>query len=74
MKKRAPFRKKSVDRGEAEKDKITCHYYKKEEHIKIECPKLRENLKAKKKALVTTWSDSEESSSEDEHQECANLY
>ena len=49
-----PPRKKLVDRNEAEKDRVTCHYCKKGGHIKTECPKLRENPKAKKKVLVAT--------------------
>ena len=58
---------KMVDRGEIEKDGVVCYKCKKIGHFRIECPKLRENLKMKKKALVATWSDSEESSSEDEY-------
>ena len=62
-KKRIAPRKKYVDRSEVEKGRITCYHCKKEGHIRIECPKLRGNPKAKKKALVATWSDNEESSS-----------
>ena len=72
MKRLAP-RKKLVDRSRTEKDALVCHKSKKIGHIRIDYPKLRENLKTKKKVLVATWSNSKESSSEDEHQECANL-
>ena len=72
-KKRVAPRKKVVDRGETEKVGMVCYKCKKVGHLRIECPKFRKNPKIKKKALVATCSDSKESSSEDEHQECANL-
>ena len=67
-KKRADPRKRFVDRGETEKSKMVCHKCNKVGYIKIDCPRLREKPKTKKKALMAMWGDSEESSSEDEHQ------
>ena len=72
-KKRASSRKKFIDRGKIEKGGVVCHNCNKVGYIRMDYPKLREKPKAKKKALVATWSDSEESSFDDEHQECTNL-
>ncbi|KAH9802698.1 hypothetical protein KPL71_001497 [Citrus sinensis] len=50
---------------------ITCYECKKPGHIRPECPLLN---KFKKKAMVATWDDSdEETSDEDEQQEMTNL-
>ncbi|KAH9744421.1 Integrase catalytic domain-containing protein [Citrus sinensis] len=50
---------------------ITCYECKKPGHIRPECPLLN---KLKKKAMVATWDDSdEETSDEDEQQEMTNL-
>ena len=67
QKKRVAPKKKMVDRGEIEKDGMVCYKCKKIGHLRIECPKFRKNPKMKKKALVAIWSNSEESSSQDEH-------
>ncbi|KAH9698132.1 hypothetical protein KPL71_023896 [Citrus sinensis] len=53
------------------KEPITCYECKKPGHIRPECPLLN---KFKKKAMVATWDDSdEETSNEDEQQEMTNL-
>ncbi|KAH9657681.1 hypothetical protein KPL70_023179 [Citrus sinensis] len=53
------------------KEPITCYECKKPGHIRPECPLLN---KLKKKAMVATWNDSdEETSDEDEQQEMTNL-
>ncbi|KAH9780463.1 hypothetical protein KPL71_008084 [Citrus sinensis] len=53
------------------KEVIKCYECKKPGHIRSECPLLN---KLKKKAMVATWDDSEEETSDDEeHQEMANL-
>ena len=72
-KKRKAPRRKIVDRGEIEKDVVMCYKCKKIGHFRSKCPKLKKNLKMKNKSLVATWSDSEESSYEDDLQECINL-
>ncbi|KAH9677495.1 hypothetical protein KPL71_025392 [Citrus sinensis] len=53
------------------KEPITCYECKKPGHIRPECPLLN---KLKKKAMVATWDDSdEETSDEDKQQEMTNL-
>ncbi|KAH9686777.1 Integrase catalytic domain-containing protein [Citrus sinensis] len=53
------------------KEVIKCYECKKLGHIRSECPLLN---KLKKKAMVATWDDSEEETSDDEeHQEMTNL-
>ncbi|KAH9697694.1 Integrase catalytic domain-containing protein [Citrus sinensis] len=53
------------------KESITCYECKKPGHIRPECPLLN---KLKKKAMVATWDDSdEETSDEDDQQEMTNL-
>ncbi|KAH9669581.1 Integrase catalytic domain-containing protein [Citrus sinensis] len=53
------------------KEVITCYECKKSGHIRSECPLIN---KLKKKAMVATWDDSEEDSSDDERsQEVSNL-
>ncbi|KAH9770106.1 hypothetical protein KPL71_012261 [Citrus sinensis] len=53
------------------KEVITCYECKKPGHIRSECPL---NNKLKKKAMVATWDDSEEDSSDEEwSQEVSNL-
>ncbi|KAH9780749.1 Integrase catalytic domain-containing protein [Citrus sinensis] len=53
------------------KESITCYECKKSGHIRPECPFLN---KLKKKAMVATWDDSdEETSDEDDQQEMTNL-
>ncbi|KAH9792972.1 hypothetical protein KPL71_004365 [Citrus sinensis] len=53
------------------KELIKCYECKKLGHIRTECPLLN---KLKKKAMVATWDDSDEETSDDEeHQEMTNL-
>ncbi|KAH9657542.1 hypothetical protein KPL70_023124 [Citrus sinensis] len=53
------------------KEVIKCYECKKSGHIRTECPLLN---KLKKKAMVATWDDSDEETSDDEeHQEMTNL-
>ena len=53
------------------KEVITCYECKKPDHIRSECPLIN---KLKKKAMVVTWDDSEEDSSDEEGlQEVSNL-
>ncbi|KAH9658003.1 hypothetical protein KPL70_023317 [Citrus sinensis] len=53
------------------KEVITCYECKKPDHIRSECPFIN---KLKKKAMVATWDDSEEASSDEEgSQEVSNL-
>ncbi|KAH9801518.1 hypothetical protein KPL71_001066 [Citrus sinensis] len=53
------------------KEVIKCYEYKKPGHIRTECPILN---KLKKRAMVATWDDSDEETSDDEeHQEMTNL-
>ncbi|KAH9704832.1 Integrase catalytic domain-containing protein [Citrus sinensis] len=53
------------------KEVITCYECKKPDHIRSECPLIN---KLKKKAMVATWDDSEEDSSDEEgSQEVSNL-
>ncbi|KAH9770422.1 hypothetical protein KPL71_012370 [Citrus sinensis] len=53
------------------KELIKCYKCKKLGHIRTECPLLN---KLKKKAMVATWDDSDEETSDDEeHQEMTNL-
>ena len=53
------------------KEVITCYECKKPGHIRSECPLIN---KLKKKAMVATWDDSEEDSSDEERlQEVSNL-
>ncbi|KAK9232890.1 hypothetical protein WN943_023138 [Citrus x changshan-huyou] len=53
------------------KEQISCYECKKPGHIWSECPLLN---KFKKKAMVATWDDSDEETSDDEkHQEMTNL-
>ena len=60
-------RKKIMDRGEIEKEKEFMTYYecKKLGYFRVECPLLKKEFRKKRKAFMTTWSDSGESSSED---------
>ena len=46
---------------------MICYECKKVGHMKSGCPQPKKSIKKKKKALVATWSDSKESSSDEEH-------
>ncbi|CAA0827393.1 Unknown protein [Striga hermonthica] len=76
FKKDRRFHKKKIQdfskRKEQKKDaetSITCFECHQPGHIKANCPKLKKDRKFKKKAMVATWSDSEDSSSS-EDEEC----
>ena len=52
---------------EKDKDVPICFEYKKSGYFKMDCPQLKKSSrKFKKKAMMATWSDSEDSSSEEE--------
>ena len=62
---------KNFKNQKEKKESITCYECKKLGHIRSKYPRLN---KLKKKALVATWDDSnEETSDDDEHQEMTNL-
>ena len=74
------MRKRPPTKGEHSKEKdkeqpLICYECKKPGYFKSECPQLKKDLKKyKKKAMMATWSDSDESSSEEEDShEQANL-
>ncbi|PKA66175.1 hypothetical protein AXF42_Ash018465 [Apostasia shenzhenica] len=74
MRKKGKFTryKKSGLNKEIKKNDIKCYECKEFGHIKPNCPLLKK--KKKKKAMVATWSDSDQSSNENEEQiETANL-
>ena len=50
-----------------------CYECNKLGHLRAECPQPSKKHKRKKKALMATWSDSEESLSKDDEHECTNL-
>ena len=71
--KKSGERRKSRDlkNRKEKKETIKCYECKKPDHIRTECPLLN---KLKKKAMVATWDDSDEETSDDEeHQEMTNL-
>ncbi|KAH9765776.1 hypothetical protein KPL70_001961 [Citrus sinensis] len=71
--KKSGERRKSRDlkNRKEKKELIKCYECKKLGHIRTECPLLN---KLKKKAMVATWDDSDEETSDDEeHQEMTNL-
>ena len=84
MKKKRPnFRKRPFSKGEISKDREkdkdkeqpTCFKCKKLDHFKVDCSLLKKSSKRmKKKAMIATWSDSEDSSSDEEAQKIVNLY
>ena len=73
------MRKKPPTKGEHSKKKdkqsLICYECKKPGHFRSECPQLKKGPKKyKKKAMMATWSRSDESSSEEENSnEQANL-
>ena len=79
-KKKQGMRKRPPTKGEYSKEKdkdqpLICYECKKLRHFKSECPQLKKDPKKyKKKAMMATWSGSDESSSEEEDSnEQANL-
>ncbi|GAV62592.1 UBN2 domain-containing protein, partial [Cephalotus follicularis] len=63
------------DSSKSDKDEkeVICYEWNKPGHIRPYCPKLK-NKKDKKKAMIATWSDNHDSSSdEDENEEIANI-
>ena len=74
------MRKRPPTKGEHSKEKdkeqpLICYEYKKPGYFRSECPQLKKGPKKyKKKTMIATWSDSDESSSEEEDShEQANL-
>ena len=79
-KRRQGMRKRPPTKGKHSKEKdkeqpLICYECKKPKHFRSECPQLKKGPKKyKKKAMMATWSDSDESSSEEEDShEQANL-
>ena len=61
------------ERGERQRrEQIVCYECKKPGHIKYDCPLLKIG-RSKKKAMKATWDDSDESESEKEDNEVANM-
>ena len=71
-KRKQGMRKRPPTKGEHSKEKdkdqpLICYECKKLGHFKSECPQLKKGSKKyKKKAMIATWSESDESSSEEE--------
>ncbi|GAV64533.1 zf-CCHC domain-containing protein/UBN2 domain-containing protein, partial [Cephalotus follicularis] len=69
--------KASKDNESEEEDMallIICYECDKSGHIRPDCPKLKKKDKIKKKTMIATWSDIDESSSDDEEsEEAANI-
>ncbi|GAV62229.1 hypothetical protein CFOL_v3_05753 [Cephalotus follicularis] len=71
-----PFKKFHSNKGESSKKEkdIICYECDKPGHTRLECPKLKKKKNIfKKKAMIATWSDSDESSSEEANEEVANI-
>ncbi|GAV84629.1 UBN2 domain-containing protein, partial [Cephalotus follicularis] len=74
-----PFKKFHTNKGDSSKKekkekKIICYECDKLGHIRPECPKLKKKKDIfKKKAIIATWSDSDESNSKEEIEEVANI-
>ncbi|GAV67209.1 zf-CCHC domain-containing protein, partial [Cephalotus follicularis] len=63
------------DSSKSDKDEkeVICYKCNKPDHIRPDCPKLKKK-KDKKKAMIATWSDNDDSSSvEDENEEIAKI-
>ena len=74
MRKRPPTKEEHSKKKDKEQPLI-CYECKKSEHFRSECPQLKKIFKKyKKNTMVATWSDSDDSSSEEEEaHEQANL-
>ncbi|GAV92271.1 zf-CCHC domain-containing protein, partial [Cephalotus follicularis] len=60
-------------KSDKEEKKVICYKCNKPGHIRPDCPKYKKN-KDKKKAMIATWSNGDDSSSdEDENEEIANI-
>ena len=79
-KKNQGMRRRPQAKGEHSKDKdkeqpIICYECKRSKHIKVDCPQLKKApKKLKKKTMMATWSDSADSSFEEDTHEEVNLF
>ncbi|GAV87019.1 zf-CCHC domain-containing protein [Cephalotus follicularis] len=67
--------KRDTSKGDKDEKEVICYECDKSGHIRPDCPNLKEKKdKVKKKEMITTWSDNDESSFEDEeNEEIANI-
>ena len=83
-KKKYPFKKKPYKEDpskekekekEKEREQPICYECKRPGHYKMDCLQLKKSMrkKYKKKTMMATWSESEDSSSEKEESKVANL-
>ena len=76
LKKGQASEKENSKTNTSNKEDVTCFGSNKQRHFKSECPDLKRDVKKKKKALMSTWDDLENDSSdrdEDKAEEVANL-
>ena len=66
-------KEKSRKKKEKEKEGPMCYEYKKLEHFKVDCPLKKSIKKIKRKAMMATWNDYDDSSFDAENQEVVNL-